>query len=73
MTFAKFSSVFFLLTYSTIINGNECSGMKEGEVYRLNQDNRSLSNVRVQDQEGLGSCYANTASLFTKIKYEGLS
>lgn len=71
MAFTKFSSLFFLLAYSGFIYGSECSGMKEGEVYRLDQENRSLSNVRVQDQDGFGSCYANTASLLLQSTMKG--
>jgi hypothetical protein len=48
-----------------------CGAMAEGAVYRLDQENRSLANAKVQDQDGLGSCYSNQASLLLQSAIPG--
>ncbi len=41
----------------------DCGDVADGTVSRLDEPGKSLANARVQDQDGLGTCYANTASL----------
>jgi hypothetical protein len=41
----------------------DCSGMRENEVVRLDKNNGPLVNARVQDQDGLGICFATSSSL----------
>lgn len=54
-----------ILLISTIKTAHalECNGIPEGKVFRLDQENRSLSKAAVQDQDGSGVCYSNEASL----------
>lgn len=40
-----------------------CGDMKEGEVVRIDRSNGTLESASIQDQDGLGTCYANQASL----------
>jgi hypothetical protein len=56
-----------LLIFLSLISFNtfaqDCGDVKDGTISRLDAPGKSLSNARVQDQDGLGTCYANTASL----------
>lgn len=56
-----------LLLFFSLISLNtfaqDCGEVKDGTISRLDQPGKSLGNARVQDQDGLGTCYANTASL----------
>lgn len=52
-----------LSTISFSAYAQDCGEVKDGSVSRLDEPGRSLANSRVQDQDGLGTCYANTASI----------
>lgn len=54
-------SLFTSLTSQSF--AQDCGDVKDGTVSRLDSPGRSLEHARVQDQDGLGTCYANTASL----------
>jgi hypothetical protein len=41
----------------------DCGDVPEGKVVRLDQGSGSLAKAAVQDQDGIGSCFANQASL----------
>lgn len=47
----------------------DCGDLREGQELRLDQANGSMANAKIQDQDGMGTCYANVASqvLFTTI------
>lgn len=55
--------IIFLSLLSLNTFAQDCGDIKDGTVSRLDQPGKSLGNARVQDQDGLGTCYANTASL----------
>jgi hypothetical protein len=48
-----------------------CDGIPEGQVVRLDQDGKSLSKAAIQDQDGVGSCFANQASLLLQSAIPG--
>lgn len=48
-----------------------CDGIPDGEIKRLDQPGKSLENFRTQDQDGLGTCYANTASVMLQSRLPG--
>jgi hypothetical protein len=50
-----------LLTASAY--AQDCTGLKENEEYRLDKNDGPLSKAMIQDQDGVGTCYANTTSL----------
>lgn len=52
-----------LLTLSLNTYALDCGGIPEGQVFRLDQGDGPLSKAAVQDQDGVGSCYANQSSL----------
>lgn len=45
------------------IYAQSCGNLPDGAVVRIDSENGSLRNSRTQDQDGLGTCYANTASV----------
>ena len=51
-----------LLFYSLIAKSG-CGSLLDGEVVRLDVKGKSLENFKVQDQDGLGTCYSNASSL----------
>lgn len=48
-----------------------CGPMAEGAQLRLDGTAGPLSNFKTQDQDGLGTCYANTASVMLQAKLAG--
>jgi hypothetical protein len=50
---------------------DQCAKLKNGETLRLDQPQKSLANFKVQDQDGFGSCYANTASVMAQSTTKG--
>lgn len=64
----RFLIVNFLLLFSahaadcSYSDGKNLVYVKEGEALSLRDEGRSLANLEVQDQDGLGTCYANTTS-----------
>lgn len=51
------------LSFIHILWAQDCASLKDGEVLRLDTPGGSLENFKVQDQDGVGTCYANAASL----------
>lgn len=51
------------LTVSLNVYALDCGGIPEGQVIRLDQGDGPLAKAAVQDQDGVGSCYANQSSL----------
>jgi len=49
----------------------DCAGMPEGKVVRLDQGNGPLAKAAIQDQDGVGSCYANQGSLMLQSVIPG--
>jgi|GEM_PF-690779 len=52
-----------ILSFTSQAYGQNCGMIPDGQVVRLDGENGSLKNNRVQDQDGLGTCYANAASV----------
>lgn len=63
----------FLILMSTTVNlhAQDCSGMKDAEVVRLDKDNGPLVNGRIQDQDGIGTCFANASSVALQTALPG--
>lgn len=59
----KLTTLLILATPFTNLHALDCGGLKEGEEVRLDSPGKSLHKASVQDQDGLGTCYSNTASL----------
>jgi hypothetical protein len=57
----KIASLLFLISSNAF--ALNCGNLSEGEVVRMDTDNKPLARAAIQDQDGLGSCYANQASL----------
>lgn len=53
------------------VYGQSCQGIPDGTVERLDKTGMSLEKDRTQDQDGLGTCYANTASLMLQSRLPG--
>ncbi|MGZ3790540.1 MAG: C1 family peptidase [Bacteriovorax sp.] len=51
-----------LISASSLTWASDCTFLKDGEVVRLDVKGKSLESFKVQDQDGLSSCYANSAS-----------
>jgi len=62
-----------VLVYSISFSlyAQDCGVVPDGTVARLDSEGKSLSNSKVQDQDGIGSCYANTASIMLEGSLEG--
>lgn len=59
-----------LLIFNNVAHAVDCEDIKNGETFRVDQNGGSLENFHVQDQDGLGSCYANSASLLLQASLE---
>lgn len=59
----KLTTVFLVTLLPFNIYAQSCGNLADGAVVRLDTENGSLKNSRTQDQDGLGTCYANTASV----------
>ncbi|MBC7713321.1 MAG: hypothetical protein H7177_08280 [Rhizobacter sp.] len=59
------------LLFSINSFAQSCGSLADGETIRIDEDNKSLQNFKVQDQDGLGSCYANAASLLLQGNLQG--
>lgn len=55
------SSFIFFMSFNLV--AQDCGNIANGQVVRLDEAGGSLQNSKVQDQDGLGTCYANTASV----------
>ena len=55
------SSFIFFMSFN--LAAQDCGNIANGQVVRLDEAGGSLQNSKVQDQDGLGTCYANTASV----------
>jgi hypothetical protein len=51
--------------------GQSCQGIPDGTTSRLDSAGGPLENFRTQDQDGLGTCYANTASVMLQSRLPG--
>lgn len=67
----KYALVIVSLLFSLKSIAQNCGSMAEGESIRLDEKNKSLENYKIQDQDGLGVCYANAASLLLQGNLEG--
>jgi hypothetical protein len=45
-----------------LAHGQNCAGLSEGQEFRLDAPGQPMQNLRVQDQDGMGTCFANAAS-----------
>ena len=59
----KYQLLILGLLFSNQSYAQSCGSLADGEIIRVDEENKSLQNFKVQDQDGLGSCYANAASL----------
>jgi len=60
----KIDRLLFLIFLIPIFSyAQDCGSVKDGVVIRLDHEGNSLAKSKVQDQDGIGSCYANTASV----------
>ncbi|MFZ4713058.1 MAG: hypothetical protein ACOYL6_05085 [Bacteriovoracaceae bacterium] len=71
-----FISAFFLnLLFLNLSFAQDCSFsgkvIKDGSKVTLFSPGKSLENFKVQDQDGLSTCYANTTSVILKTMMEG--
>lgn len=57
----KAASLLFLISANAF--ALDCAGMPEGLVVRLDRKGGPLEKSAIQDQDGVGSCYANQASI----------
>lgn len=58
------------LTSFSLGASEDCADLKNGEILRLDEKGKSLENFKVQDQDGVGTCYANTTSLILESLLE---
>ncbi len=68
MKYLSLPILLFFVLYLPQVRSEICAGMAEGETIRLDQDGKSLNNFRVQDQDGVGVCYATAASILLQAK-----
>lgn len=74
----KFLSIILILILSAsafadcrVPQGNSFVVIGEGQVISLLSEGKSLANHKMQDQDGMGTCYANTASTMLKSVLPG--
>lgn len=74
----KFLSLILILILSVsafadcrVPQGNSFVVVGEGQVISLLSEGKSLANHKIQDQDGMGTCYANTASTMLKSVLPG--
>lgn len=65
----KFSLLLSLISLNAF--ALDCAGIPEGKVVRLDDGSGPLANASIQDQDGLGSCFANQASLMLQSVIPG--
>lgn len=53
--------IFFL--FHAAVFAQDCDGLKNNEVIRLDAEGKSLEKFKTQDQDGVGTCYSNATSL----------
>ena len=70
---AKLFFVLFLLLSSTSVgadcqffDGTKSLKVLEGQAVSLRSPGKSLEKLKIQDQDGLNTCYANTTSVILK-------
>ena len=63
--------LFVFTVFSHVLLAQDCGDLHNNETVRIDQPGGSLENFRVQDQDGVGTCYANAASLLLQSKIEG--
>lgn len=57
----KITLLLSLITFNAL--AMDCGGIPEGQIVRIDNGSGSLAKAALQDQDGIGSCYANQASL----------
>lgn len=57
----KILGIFFLIASNSF--AQDCTGLKENDEVRLDKNGGPLVNSRIQDQDGLGTCFANATSV----------
>ncbi len=67
----KWLCLILIFLVSATIKAQSCGSVSDGETIRLDTPGKSLANVRIQDQDGLGTCYANVASLILQSVLPG--
>lgn len=65
----KTSLLLFLISFNAW--SLDCGGIPEGTEVRIDKGEGSLAKAAIQDQDGLGSCYANQASLLLQSVLPG--
>lgn len=65
----KFISLLFFISANSF--ALDCAGMPEGLVVRLDRKGGPLEKSAIQDQDGVGSCYANQASVMLQSVIPG--
>jgi hypothetical protein len=63
--------LFIFTVFTHVLHAQDCGDLHNNETVRIDQPGGSLENFRVQDQDGVGTCYANAASLLLQSKIEG--
>lgn len=63
-------AIIFLDISSPLI-AQDCGELRDGETQRLDVPGMSLEKNKVQDQDGLGTCYANTTSVMLQSALPG--
>lgn len=63
----------FKLDYFTQMGlwAQDCANLKDGEEIRLDRQQMPLVNSKIQDQDGLGTCYANTSAVMLQSVIDG--
>jgi hypothetical protein len=52
-----------IFIFARLVNAQDCQGMRENDVQRLDNNGGPLVGARIQDQDGIGTCYANATSV----------
>ncbi len=66
-----FIVIFWVCSLINLSHAQDCADLKNGEIKQLDSPGASLEKFKVQDQDGLGSCYANLTSLMLQGSIEG--
>ncbi|MBC7539315.1 MAG: hypothetical protein H7281_10870 [Bacteriovorax sp.] len=63
--------LFLLLSSVSKVFGQDCTGMVDNEEQRLDKNGGPLTQSRIQDQDGLGTCFANSTSVALQTALPG--
>lgn len=64
-------ALFLFFSVTSIVFAQDCVNMKDNEEQRLDIGGGPLSHSRIQDQDGLGTCYANSTSVALQTALPG--